>query len=55
MTLAIEVMACEGDWKTMLLDDGWTVVMADGKRSAHFEHTVLVREDGAEVLTVDEG
>lgn len=55
MTLAIEVMACEGDWKTVLLDDGWTVVMADGKRSAHFEHTVLVREDGAEVLTVDEG
>lgn len=55
MTLAIEVMACEGDWKTKLLDDGWTVVMADGKRSAHFEHTVLVREDGPEVLTVDEG
>lgn len=55
MTLAIEVMACEGDWKTELLDDGWTVVMADRKRSAHFEHTVLVGEDGAEVLTVVEG
>jgi len=55
MTLAIEVMACEGDYKTVLLDDGWTVVMADGKRSAHFEHTVLVREDGAEVLTSSKG
>ncbi|MEN3007777.1 type I methionyl aminopeptidase [Pseudothermotoga sp.] len=54
MTLAIEVMVCEGDWKTELLDDGWTVIMADGKRSAHFEHTVLVGEDGATVLTVVE-
>ncbi|AEH50807.1 type I methionyl aminopeptidase [Pseudothermotoga thermarum] len=51
MTLAIEVMACEGSYETKLLDDGWTVVMADGKRSAHFEHTVVVRKDCAEILT----
>ncbi len=51
MTLAVEVMACEGNFETKLLNDGWTVVMADGKRSAHFEHTVVVRKDGAEILT----
>jgi len=34
-----------------VLDDGWTVVTQDGKPSAHFEHTVAVTEDGAEILT----
>ncbi len=51
MTLAIEVMACEGHYETKLLEDGWTVVMADGKRSAHFEYTVVVKQDGVEILT----
>ncbi len=51
MTLAIEVMICEGDWQVSTLDDGWTVVMLDGKRSAHYEHTVLVTDTGAKVLT----
>jgi methionine aminopeptidase, type I (EC 3.4.11.18) len=51
MTIAIEVMVCEGDWQVSVLNDGWTVVMVDGKRSVHFEHTVLVTKDGAEVLT----
>lgn len=51
MTLAIEVMICEGDWQVSTLDDGWTVVMDDGKRSAHYEHTVLVTNTGAKVLT----
>lgn len=51
MTLAIEVMICEGDWQVSTLDDGWTVVMTDGKRSVHFEHTVLVTDAGVRVLT----
>jgi methionyl aminopeptidase len=36
-------------------DDDWTAVTADGKRTAQFEHTVLVTDDGAEVLTVEGG
>ncbi|QTA38703.1 type I methionyl aminopeptidase [Thermosipho ferrireducens] len=51
MTFAIEPMVTEGGWHVVILDDGWTVVTRDGKRAAHFEHTVLVTEDGAEVLT----
>jgi methionyl aminopeptidase len=35
-----------------VLDDGWTVVTADGRRSAHFEHTVAVGDHGPEVLTL---
>jgi len=37
---------------TFLMDDGWTVVTADGSLSAHFEHTIAVTEDGPEVLTL---
>jgi len=37
------------------LNDGWTVVTADGKLSAHFEHTVLVTDSGYEVLTLSDG
>jgi methionyl aminopeptidase len=43
MTIALEPMVAVGDWHTRVLDDGWTVVTADGKRSAHFEHTEDVR------------
>ncbi len=52
MALAIEPMVNLGGWETRLLGDGWTVVTADGKLSAHFEHTVAITEAGAEVLTV---
>ncbi len=53
MVLALEPMATAGDPATAVLDDGWTVVTADGSLSAHFEHTVALREDGpAEILTV---
>jgi methionyl aminopeptidase len=52
MTLAIEPMVNEGTWKTRTLDDGWTVVTADGAPAAHFEHTVLTTEDGPEILTI---
>jgi methionyl aminopeptidase len=51
MTLAIEPMATTGAWQTAVLDDGWTVVTSDGSLSAHFEDTVLVTENGYEVLT----
>lgn len=51
MVLAIEPMVNVGDWRVVTLDDGWTVVTADGSWSAHFEVTVAVTKDGAEVLT----
>ena len=52
MTLAIEPMVNEGDYKVAVLDDDWTVVTADGHLSAHYENTVLVTEDGCEILTL---
>jgi methionyl aminopeptidase len=51
MAITIEPMICLGSSRTRALDDGWTVVTADGKLSAQFEHTVLVTETGCEVLT----
>jgi methionyl aminopeptidase len=51
MTIAIEPMATRGDWRVRLHRDGWTVLTADGSRSAHFEDTVLITEDGCEILT----
>ncbi len=51
MTIAIEPMIMTGSWETKVLDDGWTVVTADGSLSAHFEHTVAITDDGPEVLT----
>lgn len=51
MTLAIEPMVVTGDYLTRVLDDGWTVVTADGSLAAHFEHTVAVTSGDPEVLT----
>lgn len=51
MTLAIEPMVCQGDWRTRTLADRWTVVTADGRLSAHSEHTVAITENGPEILT----
>jgi methionyl aminopeptidase len=51
MTLAIEPMINAGVLEVEMLSDGWTVVTADGQPSAHFEHTVLVTEGEAEILT----
>lgn len=51
MTLAIEPMINEGSEDVKVLEDGWTVVTADGRLSAHYENTVLVTDDGAEILT----
>ena len=52
MVLAIEPMINAGTGDIELLEDGWTVVTADGADSAHFEHTVAVRADGMEILTL---
>jgi methionyl aminopeptidase len=51
MVLAIEPMINEGTHEVAVLEDGWTAVTADGKRSAHWEHTVAVTADGSRVLT----
>jgi methionyl aminopeptidase len=52
MTIAIEPMATLGDWQIDILNDGWTIVTRDHTLSAHFEHTVLITDDGAEILTL---
>jgi len=52
MTICIEPMASLGDWQIEVARDGWTVVMHDGSTAAHFEHTIAVTEDGAEILTL---
>jgi methionyl aminopeptidase len=52
MVFAVEPMVNVGGEETVVLDDGWTVVTADGSLSAHFEHTIAVTDDGPEVLTV---
>ncbi|XP_031436222.1 methionine aminopeptidase 1 isoform X3 [Clupea harengus] len=47
----IEPMICEGGWQDETWPDGWTAVTRDGKRSAQFEHTLLVTETGCDILT----
>ncbi len=51
MVLAIEPMLNSGTWEVRTMEDGWTVVTADGKDSAHFEYTVAILEEGVEILT----
>ncbi|HWD07542.1 MAG TPA: type I methionyl aminopeptidase [Actinomycetota bacterium] len=51
MVFAIEPMVNVGGWRTRTLDDGWTVITADGSLSAHFEHTVAITPEGPLVLT----
>ena len=52
MVIALEPMATLGDWQVKLANDGWTFRTRDGSLGAHFEHTLAVTKDGAEVLTV---
>jgi methionyl aminopeptidase len=52
LTIAIEPMVNVGTAKTRTLSDKWTVVTADGKRSAHFEHTVAITDAGPRILTL---
>ncbi|MGE0307947.1 MAG: type I methionyl aminopeptidase [Acidimicrobiia bacterium] len=54
MTFTIEPMITLGNPRHVVWDDGWTAATADGKRTAQFEHTVLVTDDGVEVLTLGE-
>jgi len=51
MTIAIEPMSTLGGWQVVVDPDGWTIRTRDGSLSAHFEDTVLVTDDGAEILT----
>ena len=51
MTIAIEPMVSAGDWQVKVLDDGWTAVTADGSLSAHYEHSIVITDDGPEILT----
>jgi methionyl aminopeptidase len=51
MTIAIEPMVTLGTERVVVAPDGWTILTADGKWSAHFEHSILITEDGAEILT----
>jgi methionyl aminopeptidase len=52
MTIAIEPMATLGDWHVKMDRDGWTIRTIDGSLAAHFEHTILITQDGYEILTV---
>lgn len=54
MTIAIEPMATLGTHKVSMDNDGWTIRTQDGSLSAHFEHTVLITQTGAEILTIAE-
>jgi methionyl aminopeptidase len=51
MTFALETMLNMGDWETVVLENGWTVITQDRKLSAHFEHTVAVTDGEPEILT----
>ena len=55
MTIAIEPMVSAGNWKTKTMEDGWTVKTIDGSLSAHFEHTILIKNGGAEILSTPQG
>ena len=52
MVFALEPMVNEGGYAVKILSDGWTVVTADGKRSAHFEHTIAITDGEPEILSV---
>jgi len=51
MTMALEPMLNAGVWRTRVAEDKWTVATADGKLSAHFEHTIAIDDNGPEILT----
>ena len=51
MTIAIEPMITLGNEQVYIADDGWTIKTVDGSWSAHFEHTILILKEAAEILT----
>ena len=50
--LCVEPMIAAGGWRVKVLDDGWTAVTVDKKPAAHYENTIVIRENGAEILTM---
>ena len=52
MTIAVEPMINLGTYEVYQLDDGWTIVTDDGKPSAHYENTVIIQENGVEIITL---
>ena len=52
MTMALEPMVSTGHWAIVVLDDGWTAVTKDGSLAAHFEHSIVITNDGPEILSV---
>ena len=50
--ICVEPMIAAGGWRVKVLDDEWTAVTVDGKPAAHYENTVVIREDGVEILTL---
>jgi len=54
MTFTIEPMITAGSWRARMWSDGWTAVTTDGGRTAQFEHTILITDDGVEILTTPE-
>ena len=50
--LCVEPMIAMGNWRVRILDDDWTAVTTDGKPAAHYENTLVVRDDGVEILTL---
>ena len=55
MTIAIEPMVNAGAYGVKVMPDGWTVLTSDGSLSAHFEHTVVITENGAQIMTNPKG
>lgn len=53
MCFTIEPMINEGTWEIEVLDDGWTAITADKRLSAQFEHTLIVTDEGCELVTVE--
>ncbi len=54
MTIAVEPMVCAGGWQVENREGNWTTVTKDGSLAAHYENTILITEDGPEILTVTE-
>lgn len=52
MTFTIEPAISQGGQKCVILEDGWTAITEDGSRSAQFEHTVLITDNGVDILTM---
>ena len=50
--LCVEPMIAAGGWRVRVLDDGWTAVTVDKRPAAHYENTIVIRENGAEILTL---